>query len=201
MIRFITVFALSLCLINNLCGCAGLVIGGAAAAGAAGVKVFHDRRTSGTILDDQSIEFNSYVAFGETKELASSEQAHINVTSYNNAVLLSGEVATPELRQIAENKVRDNEKVRYIHNELAVRQPSSLQSRATDTATTAAVKASLFKIREIPDFDPTRVKVVTERGTVYLFGLIKTQEADAVTEMVRRVDGVQQVVKLFEYID
>jgi osmotically-inducible protein OsmY len=198
MIRFITVFLFNLFLMGGLSGCAGLLFGGAAATG---VSAIHDRRTTGTMLDDQNIEFYSYVTFRKTAELESAERAHINVTSYNNAVLLSGEVLTPDLRQIAEDKVRNVSKVRFIHNELAVSQPSSLQSRATDTIITAGVKASLFKIRDIPDFDPTRVKVVTEKGTVYLFGLLTTQEAEAVTETVRRVNGVQQVVKLFEYID
>jgi osmotically-inducible protein OsmY len=198
MIRFIMFSLFSLSLMNSLSGCAGLLFGGAAATG---VKVIHDRRTAGTILDDQNIEFNSYVAFRNTEELASAERAHINVTSYNNAVLLSGEVVTPEMRQIAENKVRNVKKVRFIHNELSIGQPSSLQSRATDTVITAAVKVSLFKIGDIPTFDPTRVKVITERGTVYLFGLLKAQEAEVVTETVRRVNGVQQVVKLFEYIN
>jgi osmotically-inducible protein OsmY len=198
MIRFITVLLFVLFLISGLSGCAGLLFGGAAATG---VNAIHDRRTAGTMLDDQNIEFNSYITFRKTEELASAERAHINVTSYNNAVLLSGEVITPELRQLAEDKIRTVSKVRFIHNELAVGQPSSLQSRATDTVITAGVKASLFKIGDIPNFDPTRVKVVTERGTVYLFGLVTTQEAEAVTETVRRVNGVQQVVKLFEYID
>lgn len=198
MIRFLVIFLFNLFLMSGLNGCAGLLFGGAAATG---VNAIHDRRTSGTMLDDQNIEFNSYLAFRKTEELASAERAHINVTSYNNAVLLSGEVITPELRQIAEDKVRNIDKVRFIHNELAVGQPSSVQSRATDTVITAGVKASLFKIGDIPGFDPTRVKVVTERGTVYLFGLLTDQEAEAVTETVRRVNGVQQVVKLFEYIE
>lgn len=198
MIRFITVFLFVLFLINGLSGCTGLLFGGAAATG---VNAIHDRRTSGTMLDDQNIEFHSYMTFRNTEELSSQERAHLNVTSYNNAVLLSGEVATPELRQIAEEKVRNIDKVRFIHNELAVGEPSSLQSRATDTVITAGVKASLFTIGDIPDFDPTRVKVVTERKTVYLMGLLTDQEAEAVTETARRVDGVQQVVKLFEYID
>jgi osmotically-inducible protein OsmY len=198
MIRFITIFLFSLFLGNGLSGCAGLLFGGAAATG---VNAIHDRRTTGTMLDDQNIELHSYVTFRKTEKLASTERANINVTSYNNAVLLSGEVTTPDLRQLAEDKVRHISKVRFIHNELAVGQLSSLQSRATDTIITAAVKASLFKIGDIPNFDPTRVKVVTERGTVYLFGLLTAQEAEAVTETVRRVNGVQQVVKLFEYID
>lgn len=198
MIRFSILCSLIVFMLSGASGCAGLLFGGAAATG---VKVVHDRRTAGTILDDQSIEFKSYTAFRKTPELASSRGAHINVTSYNNVVLLSGEVATAEQRQLAEDVVRPIEKVRYVHNELVVRPVSSFQLRATDAAITTAVKTSLFRINDIPDFDPTRVKVTTERGTVYLFGLLKPQEADAVTETTRRVNGVQRVVKLFEYIN
>lgn len=198
MIRFSLLCLLVIFVVSGSSGCAGLLFGGAAAAG---VKVMHDRRTTGTIIDDQNIEFKSYAAFRERPELASAQGAHINVTSYNNVVLLSGEVATPAQRQLAENIVRSIEKVRYVHNELMVRPVSSFQLRATDAAITTAVKTSLFRINDIPDFDPTRVKVTTERGTVYLFGLVNSQEAEAVTETARRVNGVQQIVKLFEYRD
>jgi osmotically-inducible protein OsmY len=188
---------LVLVLLGNLTGCAGLVVGGAAA----GANIVHDRRTAGTFLEDQAIETKTSIAIQKHPELSSPKQAYINVTSYNNAVLLSGEVVKPELREEAENLVRNMDKVKYVHNELIVAPPSALSSRTTDTAITAAVKTTLLQINNIPDFDPLRVKVVTEKGTVYLFGLLTPAEAAAVTETVRRVKGVQQVVTLFEYID
>jgi osmotically-inducible protein OsmY len=197
MIRVWTGFVLVLVLLGNLTGCAGLVVGGAAA----GANIVHDRRTAGTFLEDQAIETKTSIAIQKHPELSSPKQAYINVTSYNNAVLLSGEVVKPELREEAENLVRNMDKVKYVHNELIVAPPSALSSRTTDTAITAAVKTTLLQINNIPDFDPLRVKVVTEKGTVYLFGLLTPAEAAAVTETVRRVKGVQQVVTLFEYID
>ena len=193
LIRFVLVFFL----LANLAGCAGLVVGGAAA----GANVVHDRRTTGTFLEDQVIETKTSIAIQKHPTLSSPKQAHINVTSYNNAVLLSGEVVKPELREEAEKLARNMDKVKYVHNELIVAPPSTLRSRTTDTAITAAVKTALLQINHIPDFDPLRVKVVTEKGTVYLFGLLTPAEAEAVTETVRRVKGVQQVVTLFEYIE
>lgn len=193
-----TIF-LSLILFGSLSGCAGLVAGGAAAGIVTGAAVAHDRRTAGTVVEDQAIELKAYDALNQDRELA--ERGHINVTSYNNIVLLSGEVPTPELRKRAGEIVSRIEKVRHVHNELADAPPSSLASRSTDTWITTKVKTSLLQVDGIRDFDPTRVKVVTERGIVYLLGLLHPREADAVTRTVRRVNGVQKVVKLFEYID
>jgi osmotically-inducible protein OsmY len=190
-------FVLALVLLSNLAGCVGLVVGGAAT----GANIVHDRRSTGTFLEDQAIETKTSIAIQKHPQLSSPKQAHINVTSYNNAVLLSGEVVNPELREEAENLVRTMDEVKYVHNELLVAPPSTLRSRATDAAITASVKTMLLQINNIPDFDPLRVKVVTARGTVYLFGLLTPAEAAAVTATVRRVNGVQQVITLFEYIE
>ncbi|NJN47343.1 MAG: BON domain-containing protein [Candidatus Competibacteraceae bacterium] len=196
MIRRLGCLLLGLGLLMSLNGCVGLLMGGAAAGA---IAVGHDRRTTGTIWEDQSIELKTYDALSKDSLLQG--RSHINVTSYNTAVLLSGEIATPELSQRAGDIARQIEKVKYVHNELRVGPPSTLSSRSADTAVTTAVKTSLFKVDGIRDFDPTRVKVVTERGEVYLFGLLTPREADAVTNVVRRVNGVQKVVKLFEYIE
>ncbi|MEZ5582443.1 MAG: BON domain-containing protein [Candidatus Competibacteraceae bacterium] len=196
MIRHLGCLLLGLGLLINLNGCAGLLMGGAAAGA---IAVGHDRRTTGTIWEDQSIELKTYDALSKDPQLKG--RSHINVTSYNTAVLLSGEVATPELAQRAGDIARQIEQVKYVHNELRVGPPSNLSSRSADTAITTAVKTSLFKVDGIRDFDPTRVKVVTERGEVYLFGLLTPREAEAVTNVVRQVNGVQKVVKLFEYIE
>ena len=187
---------LSLGLLGSTTGCAPLVVGAGAAGG---VGVAHDRRTTGTIVEDQSIEWKADTEMNKDPELADPERAHIDVTSYNNVVLLSGEVVTPALRQRAAEIVRYVPEVKLVYNELLVAPPSSPEDRAIDAAVTVQVKAALLQI-SLPDFDPTRVKVVTERGTVYLFGLLWPDEANAVVETVRYLKGVQQVVKLFEYI-
>lgn len=190
-------FALALALgctaAATLSGCAGLVAGGAAA-----VSVAHDRRTAGTVVEDESIEMKSVA---ELDRHGISARAHLNVTSYNRAVLISGEVPDDATRQQAEQVVRRVAEVRQIYNEAAILPASTLGSRSTDTWLTTRAKTALFDVDGIRDFDPTRVKVVTERGIVYLMGLVRPREADAVTAAVRRVPGVQKVVRLFEYLD
>lgn len=177
-----------------LSGCAPLVVGGVAT----GAAVAHDRRTTGTVIEDQTIELKAAAALREDAALA--EQGHINVTSYNLNVLLSGEVPTAAMKQRAERLVSDVDRVRRVYNELAIAAPSSMMSRSSDTLITGKVKAKLFTV-DVPGFDPTRVKVVTERGTVYLMGMVTREEAAAAVDVARSTGGVQRVVKLFEYRD
>lgn len=176
-------------------GCAPLVVGGTAT----GVAVVHDRRTAGTVIEDQAIELKAMSALRKEEDLY--KQSHINVTSYNMMVLLSGETPTEGYKQRAEQIVGGVEKVRRVYNELRVAAPSSMMTRSSDTLITGKVKTSLFRIKGMEGFDPTRVKVVTENGTVYLMGLLTRREGDAVAEEARSIGGVQRVVKLFEYID
>ena len=177
-------------------GCTGAVIVGGATTGVAAV---HDRRTTGTFLEDQNIELKASSALSKDKGI--SDTSHINITSYNQVVLLTGETPSESLRTRAEELVRNIPKVRRVQNEITIASPSSMSSRASDTWLTSKVKTSLFKVKGIKGFDPTRVKVVTENGSVFLMGLLKRNEADAVIEVVRKVGGVQRVVKVFEYID
>lgn len=156
----------------------------------------NDRRTAGTFIDDQGIELKAAKAILEDEELKA--QAHINVTSYNFIVLLTGEVPTEALRERVVDIVRKLPKVKHVYDELAIAAPSSMVSRSSDSLITAKVKTQLFALT---DFDATRVKVVTERGTVFLMGLTKSAEADRATETARTVGGVQKVVKLFEMLD
>lgn len=172
-------------------GCAPVIVAG----GAAGVAVVHDRRTAGTVLDDQTIEFQALGDLHADKELY--RQAHINITSYNRVALLTGEAPTEELKKRAAEIVRGIEKVRRVHNEIALAAPSSFTSRSADTLLTGRVKAAMVGIK---DFDPTRVKVVTENGVVYLLGLVTRAEAEAATEAARTTSGVQRVVRIFEYV-
>ncbi|MBT8123179.1 MAG: BON domain-containing protein [Gammaproteobacteria bacterium] len=176
-------------------GCAPVVVGSAAAGGAA----LHSRRTVGTFVDDQGIELKARMALSDDKEL--SRQTHINAISYNGIVLMVGQAPTDELRQRAQDRVTGVEKVRHVHNEIVIAAPSSLTARSNDTLLTGKVKTSLFGIKGIEGFDATRTKVVTEDGIVYLMGMLYRNEADAVAERARQVGGVEKVVKLFEYLD
>lgn len=192
--RIIVLLAAATAAAPVLQGCAPAIVAG----GAAGASVVHDRRTPGAVIEDQTIELKAIQA--RNRDPGLSEQAHINITSYNGIVLLTGEAPSPELRQRMEELVQDIEHVRRVHNEIALASPSAYSARTSDTWITTKAKTSLFKVKR-ENFDPTRVKVVTEGGVVYLMGLLNRAEADAVVDQVRQVGGVQRVVKVFEYID
>jgi osmotically-inducible protein OsmY len=193
--KFYQLLIVALITANLFYGCTPVVVGGAAAGGAA----VYDRRTVGSFVDDEGVELKTRMAIFNDKELNS--QIHINITSFNGIVLLSGEAPTAELRARAETITRGIEKVRLVHNEMSIAAPSSLMTRSSDTLITGKVKTSLFGIKGLEGFNPVRVKVVTENGTVYLMGMLYRSEAAAVTEKARQVSGVQRVVKLFEYLD
>ncbi len=182
-------------LLLGLSGCAPLVVGGAAT----GAAVAHDRRTTGTFIEDQSIELKAASALRNDPSI--NDQAHINITSFNLSVLLTGETPSEAMRARAETVVANVDRVRRVFNELQVAAPSSMMARSSDTVITAKVKTSLFGADGLSGMDATRIKVVTESGTVYLMGLVSRMEADAATERTRQVGGVQRVVKLFEYLD
>lgn len=178
-----------------LYGCAAAAVGGAATGGAA----VHSRRTVGTFVDDEGIELKARLAVLEDKQLNS--QIHINIISYNGVALMVGQAPTESLSQQAQTIVAGIEKVRLVHNEMTIAAPNSYMTRTSDSLITAKVKTSLFGVRDVEGFDPTRVKVVTEDGVVYLMGLLHRREADAAAERTSQVSGVEKVVKLFEYID
>ena len=176
---------------HSLSGCA-LGVGAGAATGAA---VVYDRRTTGTMVDDELIEFKVIDAIRRDQELWN--QIHLNATSYNNVVLLTGESPTEELRGRTDSLVRDIPKVRKVHNEMVIAAPSSLLSRSSDTWITGKVKTNMLT----NSTELARIKVITENGSVYLMGLVTRAEADTATEIARKVSGVQRVVKVFEYIE
>jgi osmotically-inducible protein OsmY len=171
-------------------GCAAVALGGAAATG---VVMTEDRRTFGTITEDQGIELKAATRIAERIK-----DAHVNVTSYNRMVLLSGEVPNEAAKAEAERVARAVENVRSVFNELQVGANSGLQARTTDAVTTSKVKARFVDARS---FSPLHVKVVTEAGTVFLMGLVRRQEATDASEVARTTGGVRKVVRLFEYLD
>jgi osmotically-inducible protein OsmY len=171
-------------------GCVPLRVGGAAATG---VMVAEDRRTVGTIAEDEGIEFKTLGRIG-----GKVKDAHLNATSYNRMVLLTGEVADAAAKAQAEKIARAVENVRGVHNELQVAGNSALSARVNDSYLTSKVKARFVDAQK---FNPLHVKVVTENNVVYLLGLVKRQEANEATEIARTTGGVQKVVRIFEYLD
>jgi osmotically-inducible protein OsmY len=179
-----------ICVLTLLHGCAAIFIGGAT-----GVNVTQDRRTTGTFIEDQAIELKSMDAILQDKEVSS--QTHLNVTSFNTVVLVSGEAPTEELRQRAIQLVKNIEKVSHLHDEITIAGPSSLMSRSGDTLITTKVKSKLIA----KTLNGIHIKVVTENGVVYLMGLLNREDASKATEITRQTGGVQKVVKLFQYIE
>ena len=176
-------------------GCAAVIVGGAAV----GASAVHERRSVGTMIDDEGIEWKIKAAINDDKSLAS--QSHISVVSLNGVVLLVGQTPTEAMRQQVTKIAKQTEHVRVVHNELSIAAPNSFMTRSSDSYITSKVKTSLFSVKGHDDFDPTRVKVVTENGTVYLMGIVYRSEGDDAAKQASRVGGVQKVVKLFEYLD
>jgi osmotically-inducible protein OsmY len=174
----------------SLSACVPLVMGGAFVGS---TMVATDRRTSGAQLEDEGIELRANNRISQ----ALSDQVHINVTSYNRQVLLTGEVPTATDKQKLDDLVLKVENVRSVVNEVAVLGTTSLSQRSSDTLVTGKVKASLVDAR---DLQSNVFKVVTERGVVYLMGRVSQREADRATELARNVSGVQKVVRVFEIL-
>ncbi len=174
----------------TLQGCAGIVVAGGATAGA----MAHDRRTSGTFVDDEVIEWKIIDVLYEDEQI--DEQTHLNATSYNGVVLLTGEIPNEDMRMIIDQKIAGVQGVRQLHDETLIAAPSSMMSRSGDTWITSKVKTAM--LTDETDMG-ARTKVVTDKGVVYLMGIVSPQEADKLTDIARRVGGVQKVVKVFEY--
>ncbi len=173
-----------------LSGCVPLIVGGAVLGG---TLVATDRRTSGAQLEDEGIELRTVNRLRE----AFLERVHINATSYNRQVLLTGEVPTEADKQRAQEIVSRVENVRSIVNELAVLGNTSLTSRSADALTTGRVKAGFVDAK---DLYANAFKVVTERGTTYLLGRVTQREAGRATEITRNTSGVLRVVRVLEII-
>ena len=178
-----------LLLVCTLGACAPLMIAGVAST----AMVASDRRTSGAQLEDESIELRAQARIRDNL----GERVHVNVTSFNRQVLLTGEVTAEKDRQAVLQLVERIENVKAVVNELAVMPLSTLSERSNDLLIVAKVKASFVDSR---DLFANAFKVVTERGTVYLMGRVTQREANSATQLTRNVRGVNKVVRLFEII-
>lgn len=158
--------------------------------------IAHDRRTLGAIIDDQAIEMKAGAAIIGSRELKNN--THVNVTSMNGIVLITGETATPEARDQVLAQVREINGVRRITNEMRIAEPSTLGARSRDSLITSAVKSRLLVTRGVR---PSQVKVITEDNVVYLMGLVTQAEGELAAEQAATIDGVTRVVKMFEHID
>lgn len=182
----------ALCLSLLLTGCGSLL----ATMQTNTIEEDPSRRTLGRIVEDDNIEIKATVNVHAADERF--HDAHIDIVSYNGYVLMVGQVASQELKELATTTVRKIRGVRRIYNELAVAAPSSAITRTSDTWISFKVKAWLLGDENI---EGSRVKVTTENGVVYLMGLATVAEADRIADQAANITGVQRVVKLFEVIE
>jgi osmotically-inducible protein OsmY len=175
--------------IAALSGCAPLVIG-AVAAGTAIVAT--DRRSTGTQLDDKTIQVR---VANELKDALRGNDIHINVNSFERRVLLTGEVNSEEVKARAGLVASGSKDVRIVNNELVIAKPSTFSERTEDNTLGARVRAAFVNTREI-GFNS--IDIVTDRRTIYLMGAVTQKEADVAAHVASRVPGVKQVVKLFD---
>ncbi len=175
--------------LGTLTACFPLVMGGAVVTG----LVATDRRTTGTVVEDEGIELRAASRIRENL----GERGHVNVTSYNRQVLLTGEVPSAQDKQLVEQIVAGVDNVRHVVNELAVLGNSTLTQRSSDSLVTGRVKATLLDAK---DLYSNAFKVTTERGTVYLMGRVTAREAARATELISGTTGVQRVVRILETV-
>ncbi|MEI8267314.1 MAG: BON domain-containing protein [Betaproteobacteria bacterium] len=181
---------LALAAASVLPACAPVLVGGAMVGGALASV---DRRTAGTQVEDQSIELKAAARMREI----TNDQAHVNATSYNRMVLLTGEVPDAATRGAVEQAIGRIEGVRSVVNELAVMGKTTITARSNDAVLSARVKAGFIDAK---DLQANTVKVTTERGVVHLMGRVTEREASRAVAVARSVPGVQKVVRVFEIL-
>ena len=184
------VLAAALAATTLLGACAPLLIGGAML-GSSLMAV--DRRTSGAQVEDQAIELKARSRIGEVL----GDRGHVNTTSYNRMVLITGEVPAEADKAAVEQALARIDNVRSVVNELTLAAPSSIGNRTNDTLITSKVKASMVDAKDV---QVNAYKVVTERGVVYLMGRVTEREAGRAADIARGVGGVQKVVRVFEVV-
>lgn len=180
--------ALILC-IPLLGGCVGAAVVGAGA----GALMIADRRTSEVYIADQGLELRANSRISEKY----GDKVHVNATSYNRMMLLTGEVPTAEIKADVEKIATGVTDVKSVANELAIAAPSSFGTRSNDSYITSKVKARFI---DSGKFSANVVKVVTEAGVVFLLGIVTQAEADAAVEVARTTGGVLKVVRVFEIV-
>lgn len=173
----------------SLSACAPLLLGGAVMTGV----LVTDRRTTGAQVEDEGIELK--VSSAVRQDLG--DRVHLNVTSFNRKVLLTGEASTLADKERAEKLAQAQENVQSVINDLALATPSSLSQRSKDIVTTSRVKAAFVDAK---DLQVNAIKVSTERGTVYLMGRVTSREAKRASDIVRGIPGVTKVVRVFDEI-
>jgi osmotically-inducible protein OsmY len=185
-IRNLAVLGLSVPLLAGCFGAAAVGVG-------TGALMLADRRNAETYVSDEGMEIRAASRIRDKY----GDRVHVNVTSYNRMVLLTGEVPNEEIKADVEKIASGVPNVKSISNEVALAGPSSFGGRGNDSYVTSKVKARFVDANK---FAPNHVKVVTEAGVVFLLGLVTQTEANAAVDIARTTGGVQKVVRVFEVI-
>ena len=181
-------------LLPTLVSCVPLFAVGVGAGAGTGAVMSDDRRTSGMFVEDEIIELKS----GRRIKEQLRDTVHINVTSYNRNVLLTGEAPQADVKQRIETLVMSVDNVRNIVNDIKISGNTTLASRSKDSLITSNVKARFL---HAGDFRFNHIKVITENGIVYLLGMVKRNEAESAANIASTTSGVLKVIKVFEYMD
>ena len=187
--KLFTLLALGVCLGASISACAPIMLGGAVM----GSLMAIDRRTAGTLVDDEGIELRAASRIRDNL----GERGHVNVTSYNRRVLLTGEMPNAKDKELVERVVSKVENVRAIVNETVIAGNSTFSQRSSDAYITGKIKASMVDRK---DLFANAFKVVTEGGTTYLMGRVTQREANHATDIARSTSGVLKVVRVLEII-
>lgn len=155
-------------------------------------------RSFGNKIDDQFTAPEVVRAIKDAHIDLSTSTSHIVVTSYNGIVLVTGQTPRAELKELAGKAANSVQSAKKVHNELQITEPTSGLVRSNDALLTTSIKTRMLSYNDVP---ASKVKVVTENGVVYLLGIISRAEAQRATSVVQDVNGVQKIVRLFEYID
>jgi len=174
-------------------GCATLI---SAVTGPEQIDEPRGKRTLGTYIEDESIETKTKINLYNADP--GFQEGNISAISFNGVVLLVGQLKSDHLRQLATDITQRTRKVRKVHNETTVSGPTSLVARSNDSWLTTKIKSRMLAEKNFPS---KRVKVITEEGTVYLMGLVTSEEASHAVTVAKEVYGIQKIVKIFEYID
>lgn len=176
--------------IGSLQGCFPVIAAGVGA----GALIASDRRTTGAYIEDEAIEDKAAYQIS----IKYKDKVHVNLTSFNRHVLITGEVLNEETKADIAMIVAGVVNVKAVTNELSVSGQTGFTSRSSDSMVTADIKLRFLNSKV---FQPDHVKVITENGVVYLMGLVYRKEADAAAEIASTTSGVQRVIKVFEYLD
>lgn len=172
----------------------GCIFVAGAAAGAAAVAMVYDHRTVEKIIEDQRLANTIADKIKSVPNL--NDESHIEVTAYNQIILLTGETPNPAWRQQAEDIAKTVPGVRRVYNQITLQGPTSSLTRTSDSWITTKIKTQMLATE---DLKSGSIKVVTENGVVYLLGTVRREQADMAVDIARQVSGVQRVVKIFQY--